>query len=78
MILPSTFPTAYIKKILKNLDPNKAFGPDKIRGKILKNCAKQLSSIHPSCSIIASLLLHLLDSKQLEGCQRCPGVQKGV
>ena len=31
-----------VKNILKNLDPNKAPGPDKIHGKILKNCASAL------------------------------------
>ena len=29
--------------ILKNLDPNKAPGPDKIHGKVLKSCAKSLA-----------------------------------
>jgi hypothetical protein len=38
-----SFSIPYIEKLLKNLDPNKAPGPDKIHGKILKNCAKQLS-----------------------------------
>ena len=31
-----------VKNILKNLDPNKAPGPDQIHGKILKNCANAL------------------------------------
>ena len=31
-----------VKNILKNLDPNKAPGPDQIHGKILKNCAAAL------------------------------------
>ena len=31
-----------VKNILKNLDPNKAPGPDQIHGKILKNCASAL------------------------------------
>ena len=33
-----------VKNILKNLDPNKAPGPDQIHGKILKNCASALST----------------------------------
>ena len=37
------FSVPHIEKILKNLDPNKAPGPDKIHGKILKNCAKNLA-----------------------------------
>jgi hypothetical protein len=38
-----TFSIPLIEKFLKNLDPNKAPGPDKIHGKILKNCAKNLA-----------------------------------
>ena len=37
------FSIPQIEKFLKNLDPNKAPGPDKIHGKILKNCAKNLA-----------------------------------
>ncbi len=32
-----------IKQLLKNLDPNKAPGPDNIHGKVLKNCANSLA-----------------------------------
>ena len=38
-----SFSVPHIEKLLKNLDPNKAPGPDKIHGKILKNCAKNLA-----------------------------------
>ncbi|MCP4459038.1 MAG: hypothetical protein GY816_13600, partial [Cytophagales bacterium] len=30
--------------VLKNLNPNKALGPDKINGKVLKNCCRALST----------------------------------
>lgn len=36
------FSVSEVKNILKNLDPNKAPGPDQIHGKILKNCASAL------------------------------------
>ena len=36
------FNAAQIATLLKNLDANKAQGPDKIHGKILKNCANSL------------------------------------
>ena len=36
------FSVSEVKDILKNLDPNKAPGPDQIHGKILKNCASAL------------------------------------
>lgn len=39
-----SFSVPLIEKFLKNLDPNKAPGPDKIHGKILKNCAKNLAA----------------------------------
>ena len=38
-----SFSVPQIEKFLKNLDPNKAPGPDRIHGKILKNCAKNLA-----------------------------------
>ena len=37
------FDTNHIASLLKNLDPNKAQGPDGIHGKILKNCYSSLS-----------------------------------
>ena len=37
------FETDQIATLLKNLDPNKAQGPDEIHGKILKNCYSSLS-----------------------------------
>ena len=36
------FSVSDVKDIIKNLDPNKAPGPDQIHGKILKNCASAL------------------------------------
>ena len=38
------FNVQQIERILKNLDPNKAPGPDKIHGKVLKTCAKSLAA----------------------------------
>ena len=32
-----------VRKLLKNVKPNKAAGPDNIHGKILKNCAVSLA-----------------------------------
>ena len=37
------FDTDQIASLLKNLDPNKSQGPDKIHGKILKNCSSSLN-----------------------------------
>ena len=37
------FNAADVLKFLKNLDPNKAPGPDEIHGKVLKNCAESLA-----------------------------------
>ena len=37
------FEVSHITNILKNLDPNKAQGPDNIHGKILKNCSSSLA-----------------------------------
>ena len=35
-----------IKKLLSNLDPNKAIGPDNIPGKFLKICASEMADIY--------------------------------
>ena len=37
------FNSSRIFSILKNINPNKAMGPDKIHGLVLKNCAKYIS-----------------------------------
>ena len=37
------FSCSRINDILKNINPNKAMGPDKISGRILKRCAASIS-----------------------------------
>ena len=38
------FNASRVFSILKNINPNKAMGPDKIHGLVLKNCAKSISN----------------------------------
>ena len=43
---PIKIDTPGIKKLLSNLDPNKANGPDNIPGKFLKTCASEMADIY--------------------------------
>ena len=47
-----------IQKLLSNINPNKAYGPDGIHGRILKNCPHSLHSPHSLALCISKPFYH--------------------
>ena len=63
-----------VLKLLKQINPNKATGPDMICGKVLKELSTEVVTI--ITLLFQKNIRHWKNTTRLETCQRLPSIQK--